>query len=78
MSEHSLHRLIFNKKNIYIICLFIQGRRLLVIATSSNRDVIHDMGMDKSFDSNINIPCLSTADHICTALEVSAWIVDSA
>nr|CAB3263467.1 vesicle-fusing ATPase [Phallusia mammillata] len=45
------------------------GRRLLVIATSSNRDVIHEMGMDKSFDSHIHIKCLSNESEVMHALE---------
>ncbi|XP_076823225.1 vesicle-fusing ATPase-like [Clavelina lepadiformis] len=45
------------------------GRRLLVIGTSSNQDLLREMGMDKSFDSHLHIPSLSTEHHINSTLE---------
>ncbi|CAK8680855.1 unnamed protein product [Clavelina lepadiformis] len=45
------------------------GRRLLVIATSSNEDLLSKMEIEQSFDSHIKIPLLN-AEAINTVLEL--------
>ncbi|XP_078488885.1 vesicle-fusing ATPase [Ciona intestinalis] len=45
-------------------------RRLLVIGTSSNKDLLHEMGMEKCFSSHIHVPCLSKDQYITTTLEL--------
>lgn len=37
----------------------LQGRRLLIIATSSLRPVLTDLGLSESFDSEIRVPPVS-------------------
>uniref|UniRef100_H2YXP3 Vesicle-fusing ATPase n=2 Tax=Ciona savignyi TaxID=51511 RepID=H2YXP3_CIOSA len=45
-------------------------RRLLVIGTSSNKELLHEMGIEKCFSSHIHVPCLSKEEHINSALEL--------
>jgi vesicle-fusing ATPase len=48
-----------------------KGRKLLVICTSSRRQVLEDMEMLSAFTSILHVPNLSTADHISSVLEDS-------
>jgi len=45
-----------------------KGRRCLVIATSSKKDVLEQMGLLGCFDKIIHTPCLRTADDVVQAL----------
>ena len=41
-----------------------KGRRLLVLATTSNRSILRDMDVDSAFDADIPIPQIDTLDAI--------------
>lgn len=36
--------------------MFLQGRRLLIIATSSLRPILTDLGLSETFDSELRVP----------------------
>lgn len=44
---------------IRVIILFLQGRRLLVLATTSNRPMLDQMEMADTFDADINVPAIN-------------------
>lgn len=48
-----------------------KGRKLLVICTSSRRQVLEDMEMLSAFTSVLHCPNLSTAEHVVAVLEDS-------
>lgn len=48
-----------------------QGRKLLIIGTSSRRDVLQEMEMLNAFSTTIHIPNISRGEQLVEALEVS-------
>jgi vesicle-fusing ATPase len=48
-----------------------KGRKLLIICTSSRRQVLEDMEMLSAFTSILHVPNLSTPDHLMAVLEDS-------
>ena len=40
--------------------IFRQGRRLLIIATSSLRPILTDLGLSETFDSELRVPPITT------------------
>ncbi|GAB0089128.1 Vesicle-fusing ATPase [Sergentomyia squamirostris] len=48
-----------------------KGRKLLILCTSSRRQVLEDMEMLSAFTSVLHVPNLSQADHVIAALEDS-------
>ena len=61
---------------MWLICgfcsvfLFSQGRKLIVIGTTSCRDVLETMGIVESFNTVIHVPSLSSTDHLRQVLQV--------
>lgn len=47
-----------------------QGRKLLIIGTSSRRDVLQEMEMLNAFSTTIHIPNISTGEQLVEAMEV--------
>lgn len=50
-------------------CLF-QGRKLLIIGTTSRKDVLQEMEMLDAFSTTIHIPNISRGEQLVDALEV--------
>lgn len=48
-----------------------QGRKLLIIGTSSRRDVLQEMEMLNAFSTTIHIPNISRGEQLVQALEVN-------
>lgn len=48
-----------------------KGRKLLIVCTSSRRQVLEDMEMLSAFTSILHVPNLSQPDHLMTVLEES-------
>lgn len=48
-----------------------KGRKLLILCTTSRRQVLEDMEMLSAFTSVLHVPNLSTPDHLMTVLEES-------
>lgn len=48
-----------------------QGRKLLIIGTSSRRDVLQEMEMLNAFSTTIHIPNISRGEQLVEALEVN-------
>lgn len=48
-----------------------KGRKLLILCTSSRRQVLEDMEMLSAFTSILHVPNLSTTDHLLNVLENS-------
>ncbi|KAI0225598.1 Vesicle-fusing ATPase [Lamellibrachia satsuma] len=44
------------------------GRKLLIVGTSSRREVLEEMGMLSSFSAVVHVSCLSTHEHLTSAL----------
>lgn len=53
-----------------------QGHRLLVLATSSDRSFLRDMGLMDVFGSVIDVPKLSTADQMLNVIQESNLYTD--
>ncbi|KAG1931763.1 N-ethylmaleimide-sensitive factor b [Pimephales promelas] len=47
-----------------------RGRKLLILGTTSRKDVLQEMGMLDSFSTTIHIPNISTGEHLMEALEL--------
>uniref|UniRef100_A0A6Q2YRH9 Vesicle-fusing ATPase n=1 Tax=Esox lucius TaxID=8010 RepID=A0A6Q2YRH9_ESOLU len=47
-----------------------KGRKLLIIGTTSRKDVLQEMEMLDAFSTTIHIPNISTGEHLVEALEV--------
>ena len=57
----------------------LQKRRLLILATTSQKHVLRDMGMLDAFNAHLNVPVMTTVEHIENVLEVcgaSTLVVD--
>lgn len=52
----------------------MQGRKLLIIGTTSRKDVLQEMEMLDAFSTTIHIPNISTGEQLVDALEVLAII----
>ena len=52
-----------------VILLLLQGRKLLIIGTTSRREVLEEMGMLSCFSAVVHVSCLSTCQHLINALE---------
>lgn len=50
--------------------LMFQGRKLLIIGTTSRKDVLQEMEMLDAFSTAINIPNISGGEQLIEALEV--------
>lgn len=51
----------------------LQGRRLLVIATSSSHSILTDLGFSENFDSELRVPPISNIEslaHVLTEVEL--------
>ncbi|KOC60817.1 Vesicle-fusing ATPase 1 [Habropoda laboriosa] len=46
-----------------------RGRKLLIVCTSSRRQVLNDMEMLSAFSTTLHVPNLSTPDHLMSVLE---------
>ncbi|EDO36224.1 predicted protein [Nematostella vectensis] len=53
-----------------------KGRKLIIIGTTSCRDILEPMGMIEAFNTVIHVPNLSTKDHLMNALK-EAQLFDS-
>lgn len=47
----------------------LQNRRLLVVATSSNRSFLRELGLLSAFCTIIDVPALTTVQHIMAVIE---------
>lgn len=54
-----------------------QGRKLLIIGTTSRKDVLQEMEMLDAFSTTIHIPNISTGDQLIDALELLGSFKDS-
>lgn len=50
---------------------FCQGRKLLIIGTTSRKDVLQEMEMLDAFSTTIHIPNISRGEQLVEALEVT-------
>lgn len=48
-----------------------RGRKLLVLCTSSRRQVLEDMEMLSAFTSVLHVPNLSRPEHLISVLDVT-------
>ena len=47
-----------------------QGRKLLIIGTTSRKDVLQEMEMLNAFSTTIHVPNIATGEQLLEALEV--------
>jgi len=47
-----------------------QGRKLLIIGTTSRKDVLQEMEMLNAFSTTIHVPNIATGEQLMEALEV--------
>ncbi|XP_063156639.1 vesicle-fusing ATPase isoform X1 [Candoia aspera] len=52
------------------------GRKLLIIGTTSRKDVLQEMEMLDAFSTTIHIPNIATGDHLMEALELLSGFKD--
>ena len=50
-----------------------QGRKLLIVGTTSREAVLQEMEMLDAFSTKIHVPNISQGEQLVEALEVSAW-----
>lgn len=53
-----------------LIPLCGQGRKLLIIGTTSRKDVLQEMEMLNAFSTTIHVPNIATGEQLMEALEV--------
>ncbi|XP_062874582.1 vesicle-fusing ATPase isoform X1 [Trichomycterus rosablanca] len=53
------------------------GRKLLIIGTTSRKDVLQEMEMLDAFSTTIHIPNISSGDHLVEALELLGSFTDA-
>ncbi|KAA0725215.1 Vesicle-fusing ATPase [Triplophysa tibetana] len=53
-----------------------KGRKLLILGTTSRKDVLQEMGMLDSFSTTIHIPNISSGEHLMEALELLGGFQD--
>lgn len=60
----------------HMLSLRDQGRKLLIIGTTSRKDVLQEMEMLTAFSTTIHVPNIATGEQLLEALEVrmSQWI----
>lgn len=68
--EHEEHCVLLAADEIEHLILH-QGRKLLIIGTSSRRDVLQEMEMLNAFSTTIHIPNISRGEQLVEALEVN-------
>jgi len=56
-------------QSTYLHGLF-QGRKLIIIGTTSCRDVLEPMGLIDAFNTVIHVPNLSKKEHVIAVLKV--------
>uniref|UniRef100_W5KFW9 Vesicle-fusing ATPase n=1 Tax=Astyanax mexicanus TaxID=7994 RepID=W5KFW9_ASTMX len=54
-----------------------QGRKLLIIGTTSRKDVLQEMEMLDAFSTTIHIPNISSGEHLVEALELLGSFTDA-
>ena len=54
--------------SVILLTLF-QGRKLLIIGTTSQQEILQEMGMLSAFSAIVHISNLSLPEHLTTALE---------
>lgn len=54
-----------------LIPLYGQGRKLLIIGTTSRKDVLQEMEMLNAFSTTIHVPNIATGEQLMEALEVT-------
>uniref|UniRef100_A0A673KHT0 Vesicle-fusing ATPase n=1 Tax=Sinocyclocheilus rhinocerous TaxID=307959 RepID=A0A673KHT0_9TELE len=54
-----------------------RGRKLLILGTTSRKDVLQEMGMLDSFSTTIHIPSICRGEHLIEALEhgILPWVL---
>lgn len=55
--------------------VWLQGRKLLIIGTTSRKDVLQEMEMVDVFSTTVHIPNISTGEQLMEALEVGLFIL---
>lgn len=58
-----------SNSSLLLYVIFLQNRRLLVIATSSNRSFLRELGLLSAFSRIIDVPALSAIEHIMAVIE---------
>lgn len=53
-----------------------QGRKLLIIGTTSRKDVLQEMEMLNAFSTTIHVPNIATGEQLMEALEVTKKLKD--
>ena len=51
-------------------CVGVKGRRLLVIGTTSQRDMLEAMGMTAVFNPICHVSCISNGTELLAAIQV--------
>ncbi|XP_053371344.1 vesicle-fusing ATPase isoform X1 [Clarias gariepinus] len=54
-----------------------QGRKLLIIGTTSRKDVLQEMEMLNAFSTTIHVPNIGSGDHLVEALELLGSFTDA-
>lgn len=49
--------------------VLFQGRRLLIISTTSNRPILTDLGLSESFDAELRVPPISSLGSLVFVLD---------
>ena len=55
---------------LFFYFFFCQGRKLIVIGTTSCRDVLETMGIVEAFNTVIHVPSIWSADQLKQVLQV--------
>uniref|UniRef100_A0A672LYB9 Vesicle-fusing ATPase n=1 Tax=Sinocyclocheilus grahami TaxID=75366 RepID=A0A672LYB9_SINGR len=53
-----------------LLVFILQGRKLLILGTTSRKDVLQEMGMLDSFSTTVHIPNISRGEYLMEALEL--------
>lgn len=56
--------------HINMVSFSDQGRKLLIIGTTSRKDVLQEMEMLNAFSTSIHVPNIATGEQLLEALEV--------
>ena len=60
-----------------LLLLFLKGRKLTVIGTTSCRDVLETMGIVEAFNTVIHVSSLSSIDHLKAVFQVRIMLLFS-
>lgn len=63
--------MLFYLKIKLINLVLLQGRKLMIIGTTSRKDVLQEMEMLDAFSTTIHIPNISKGEQLIEALEVN-------